>query len=303
MLNSNDDGTLTLNRAFTEFISDSEAKNLSKRTIDYYRYCYKWALKTMPDDSNMYTISKKEINSHIRFLMKSNKATSVNTHLRGLRTFFNYSNETYGTNIKIRLIKADKQPKPTYSDGELKQLLKKPNIDLCSLTEYRDWVMTNVFMGTGCRLGSCISLKAKDINLEASTIYFRKMKNRKALLLPMNEELREVLIEYFKHRCFSGDDLIFTSRKGGKLTDSGFNSAYRAYAERRGVANAGIHKFRHTYAKQFILSGGNPAKLQRILGHSTINITMEYVNLYSVDLREDVNKYCFLKKETVVDTQ
>jgi integrase/recombinase XerD len=156
--------------------------------------------------------------------------------------------------------------------------------------------MTNVFVGTGCRLGSCINLKVTDIDFNSVTIYFSKMKNRKALLLPLNNALKKILADYISFAKLDADNYLFPSSKGEKFTDTGFCATYADYAERRNVKRSGIHKFRHTYAKQFILQGGNPAKLQRILGHSSIEITMAYVNLYSVDLKDDVNSFCFLNK-------
>lgn len=285
---------ITLQTVFNEFIDDSDAKNLSKRTINYYTYCFKWLLKTIPGNRDIGNITKQDIKNHIRFLLKSNKATSVNTHLTGIRAIFNYANLNYGTNIKVKLIKIDMQAKPTYSEDELRRLLKKPSSG-CDFPEYRNWVMTNVFVGTGCRLGSCISLKTKDIDFQANTIYFAKMKNRRALLLPLNNKLRNILYEYIEKYHFQPNNYLFPStRTCTKFKDTGFCRTYRDYAGKRGVSNAGIHKFRHTYAKNFICSGGNPAKLQRILGHSSIDITMKYVNLYSVDLKDDVNDYCFL---------
>ena len=287
---------VTLKTLFDEFIDDAIVKNLSKRTITYYTYCYKWLTKTISSETMIDVITKQNIKNHIRFLMKTNKATSVNCHLTGLRVIFNYANENYGTSIKIKLIKTDRQPKPTYSDDELKKLLKKPDINNCPSTEYRNWVMINVFVATGCRLGSCINVRMQDIDFSSNTIFFVKMKNRKALLLPLNDDLRAILLEYFSKSAFKPDDCIFPSLKGKMFTDTGFCATFRDYAAKRNVIKAGIHKFRHTYAKQFILSGGNPAKLQRILGHSSIEITMQYVNLYSVDLKDDINSYCFLNK-------
>lgn len=287
---------VTLQKVFDEFIDDAAVRNLSHRTIYYYSYCFKWLSKSLPPETNIFTVTKENIKSHIRFLMKTNKATSVNTHLTGIRAIFNYANEYYGTCIKVKLIKTDFQAKPTYSDEELRRLLKKPSAD-CDFTEYRNWVMTNVFVGTGCRLGSCLSLKVKDIEFNSNTIYFAKMKCRKALLLPLNNYLKNVLAEYIKNTGLQPFEYMFPSqRTGTKFTDKGFDSSYIDYAARRGVKNVGIHKFRHTYAKNFIMAGGNPAKLQRILGHSSIDITMKYVNLYSVDLKDDINDYCVLSR-------
>lgn len=296
MVESNQKFNVTLKNIFEEFIDDAIVKNLSERTITYYRYCYKWLTNTIEPNRTIGEITKQDIKNHIRFLMQTNKATSINCHLTGIRTIFNYANTNYGSNIKVKLIKTDKQPKPTYTDDELRQLLRKPDIDNCDFTEYRNWVMTNVFIGTGCRLGSCINLRVKDIDFAANTIFFAKMKNRKALLLPLNGQLRKVLAEYIDREKFPQNAYLFPSSKGDKFTDTGYCASFRGYARRRNVKNQGLHKFRHTYAKEFIMQGGNPAKLQRILGHSDISITMQYVNLYSVDLKEDVNDYCFLNK-------
>lgn len=286
---------LSLQELFNEFINDAAARNLSKRTIGYYQYCYKWLTKTLPCEKQINLVTKQDINKHILFLLETNRDTSVNSHLTGLRTIFNYANNNYGTSIKIKLIKVDKLPKPTYTNEELNRLLEKPDLDKCNFSEYRDWVMTNVFIATGCRLGSCINLKVKDIDITSSTIYFRKMKNRKALLLPLNAVLKNILIEYINHTRFRANDYLFPSSSTcDKFTDVGFCASYREYAEKRNVQKAGIHKFRHTYAKLFIMKGGNPAKLQRILGHSSIEITMNYVNLYSIDLKDDINTFCFL---------
>lgn len=225
-----------LKELFEAFIDDATAKNLSKRTISYYEYCYKWLKKTIPADRILNSITKKDINNHIRFLLQTNKATSVNSHLTGLRSIFNYSNNTYGTNIKVKLIKVDKQPKPTYTDEELQRLLQKPDIKACLFSEYRDWVMTNVFMATGCRLGSCISLKVKDIDLSSNSIYFSKMKNRKALLLPLNKLLRKILIEYLHHTKFKPDEYLFpSSATGYKLNDIGLRQRIE-HMQRNGMS-------------------------------------------------------------------
>jgi len=52
-----------------------------------------------------------------------------------------------------------------------------------------------------------------------------------------------------------------------------------------------IHLFRHTYAKKFIQAGGNILQLQKLLGHSNLEIVKEYVNLFSDDLKLNYDKF------------
>jgi hypothetical protein len=49
----------TLKELFSSFIDDAEAKNLSKRTIKYYEYCFSWFTKTLPETTSIIQITKK----------------------------------------------------------------------------------------------------------------------------------------------------------------------------------------------------------------------------------------------------
>ena len=51
------------------------------------------------------------------------------------------------------------------------------------------------------------------------------------------------------------------------------------YNKRRGIETTGIHRYRHTFAKQWIINGGNVVVLSQILGHSSLSITQNYINL------------------------
>lgn len=53
----------------------------------------------------------------------------------------------------------------------------------------------------------------------------------------------------------------------------------------------GVHLFRHTFAKKWIQNGGNIFSLQKILGHSSLEMVKEYVNMFGEDIRQDYDKY------------
>ena len=66
--------------------------------------------------------------------------------------------------------------------------------------------------------------------------------------------------------------------------------AISLYNRNKGVSKTSGHLFRHTFAKKYIVAGGNMTKLQKLLGHSTLTMTMHYINLYGSDLAENYDK-------------
>ena len=68
------------------------------------------------------------------------------------------------------------------------------------------------------------------------------------------------------------------------------------YQKARGVETMGVHRYRHTFAKHWILNGGNVVTLSKLLGHSSLNITQHYINLVTTDLTKQVEEINLLDK-------
>jgi integrase/recombinase XerD len=64
----------------------------------------------------------------------------------------------------------------------------------------------------------------------------------------------------------------------------------------RGVKKSSVHLFRHTFGSRYIENGGNPLKLQRILGHSSMRMVNHYVHLDTNSLKDDIDRYNPLEK-------
>ena len=86
-------------------------------------------------------------------------------------------NEGYLPHFKMQAIKVDKSHIETYTDEELKLLLKKPNLKKCSFTEYQCWVITNFLFSTGVRQRSLMHIQIKDLDFDNNVVHVNVTKN------------------------------------------------------------------------------------------------------------------------------
>lgn len=286
-------GECNVQKAFDGFIRKCQIKNLSEYTIAYHYESFKYLSKVLNPDESITSLNFNAIQTLIIELKCTMKDISINTRLRGIRTFTYHCIEMgYIAPFKIQLIKADTIIKETYSDAELKLLLAKPNIKKCQFTEFRTWIAINIFIGTGCRIGSLKEVKIKDVLFDECMIRFTKTKGRKQLLVPMTKTLNEVLQLYLQYRGGLPDDYLICGQNGNKIERDGLIHAISRYNRSRGVFKTSCHMFRHTFAKHWIINNGDIFRLQKILGHEDIKVTQQYLKDFGVyDLQESFDKY------------
>ena len=75
----------------------------------------------------------------------------------------------------------------------------------------------------------------------------------------------------------TGDAVIFPNKHGETRTYSGFRTVYNKFLKKYGLEqyNLNLHKYRHTFATMLLEDGVNPKVVQKLLGHKTIQITLD----------------------------
>ena len=290
---------LTFEEGCNKYLEYCRQRNLRQDTIRHYHqsfiYFYKYLDKNMPiEDITVNTY--KDYVLHLKSTLKND--VSINSYLRDLITTFHFfMDEGYLPHFKMKAIKVDKSHIETYNEEELKLLLKKPNIKQCSFTEYKCWVMTNFLFSTGVRQRSLNHIQIKDVDFDNDVVYVNVTKNRKPLIVPLNQTMVNILSEYLKYRQHkSKEDFLFCNVFGEQLTKSSCYYMLYHYNKNRGVETTGIHRYRHTFAKQWILNGGNVIHLSKLLGHSSLDITQNYINLLVSDVAKQVKEINVLDK-------
>lgn len=79
-------------------------------------------------------------------------------------------------------------------------------------------------------------------------------------------------------------DPLFTTRENISLDRSALRRMIVNAGQRAGVENAGVHRFRHTFAINFLRNGGNLLALQDLLGHEQMETVKLYAKQAEVDL-------------------
>lgn len=290
---------VTLREGCDKYLDDCRHRNLRIHTIKHYEQSYQKLFVFFDEDMLLSDFTKDSYNDYLRWLQDTlDNDISINAYLRDLITTVHFlQRENYVESFKMQSIKVDKHAIETYSDEDLHILLKKPNIKKCNFTEYSCWVICNFLLATGIRQRSLMNIKVKDVDLYNNVVNIFHTKNRKPLLVPLNTTIANILKEYLKYRQPKDDeDWLFCNSFGMQLTKSTSYHMLYDYNKKRGVTKTGVHRWRHTMAKQWILNGGSVVTLSRLMGHSGLDITENYINLLVSDLAKDVEELDLLGK-------
>ena len=111
----------------------------------------------------------------------------------------------------------------------------------------------------------------------------------------MSFELRKALFRYLQKHPF---DLVFATRHGTRLTRRNATRDLYKLCERLRMPRRGFHILRHTFAINYLRRGGSAFHIQKILGHSTLEMTRRYCNLMTEDLQAVHEKLSLLNSRS-----
>ena len=316
------------NEAFNLFIQSKIAEGLRPRTIDDYQKTWGYVNDWLDEngfnityvheyETDMFrayikyiTEEKKRYEGHT-YLNPDNaqygiglKPATVNGRIRGLKSAFNWFLQE-GYVIKnpmnnVKLQKDDIDKLPSFNKSQIKRLLSV--CDQRSYVGFRDYVFQILLLDSGMRINEALSLRKQDLDVKTRIIELdaKLNKNRRARTIPLSNEtiklLSELILENNIH--FPQMDYIFLSVYGNHLRDTQANKRLKHCGVLSGVdqeVKVSAHVYRHTFATNYILNGGDPYTLMRILGHSNISMVRRYIQMNNKDIKEAHAKYSPIK--------
>ena len=139
-------------------------------------------------------------------------------------------------------------------------------------------LVTKICLATGARWSEAEELRLSQIH--TGLIQYARTKSGKVRSVPIQSELETELREHHK-----------AHGEGERVFGYAF-SAFREAIDRSEIVLPDgqlTHALRHTFASHFMMNGGNIITLQRILGHSSLTMTMRYAHLAPEHLQEAKN--------------
>ena len=154
----------------------------------------------------------------------------------------------------------------------------------------RDRTIILVLLDTGLRASELCTLNVADFDHKEKRLHVIGGKGGKNRYVYVGTETRRNVLKYLVQRFSLNnskpDAPLFVTREGNRLTRQHLYHHLKRLGKKAGVEGANPHRFRHTFAIEFLRNNGNAFSLQGMLGHTTLDMTRRYVQYAEADLAE-----------------
>ncbi|MGM8212136.1 tyrosine-type recombinase/integrase [Virgibacillus sp. W0430] len=280
--------------AIKEFEFEQQIRGLSKK---YISLC-QWRL----NDWKTYTIDELNIDDvtevtprHIKLFIRhrqrlgSEKNITINNRLATLKVFFNFLVELEiiakedNPAVDIKNLKEGRTVITTFTDDEVKQLIDSTGSQTYS--NIRDKTVLVFMFETGVRVSELVGIKNEDIYIDRifirgkgsheRFIYISKKMRRQ---MKRYERARRLRFEHIPNEFI--DDNYFLNQEAEGMSRSNVNKILNRAGKKvsiRKEIRCSPHDCRHYFAQKHIRQGIDVYTLSRLLGHSNIDITAQYL--------------------------
>jgi integrase/recombinase XerD len=225
-------------------------------------------------------------------------AFTVAAYDRTLKAFFSWAErEGHLERSPASLLKVPKvshKVVQTLAQDQIRRLLAA--IDLTKPNGFRDRCIVLPFLDRGIRLSELAHLETSKVDLQRGELSVMG-KGSKERVVPIGATVQRALWKYIHcHRPIPAHEDVrnlFLSQQGYGLTPDRIYRLIANYGRRAGLrgVRCSPHTLRHTMAKNFLLNGSDLFTLQKILGHSGLDVVRLYVNLASEDVKIQHRKH------------
>lgn len=271
-----------------KFLEAKKMEGCSERTIKYYKVTVEQLLGKIIRPIRR--ITTEEMRKYLVDYQKINNCgkTTVDNIRRNISSFFSWlEEEDYilkSPMRRIHKIRAEKLVKNVITDEDIEKLR-----DGC--TCLRDVAMIDLLYSTGIRVGELVRLNRSDINFsERECVVLGKGDKERKVYFDAKSKVH--LINYLNTRKDDNPALFVSLDKpNDRLKISGVEIRLRQLGRKLNLDRVYPHKFRRSMATRAIDKGMPIEQVQKILGHSQIDTTMQYAIVNQNNVKAAHRKY------------
>jgi integrase/recombinase XerD len=291
------------------------SEGYSQETISRYHYCLTQVFDFL-GDKDIYQVSSDDLQHFFLWLRNEympNRPNGDNSPLasasiyaswKAIRSFYNWGEQ------ELKLARPDNKLKPPryssaviqpYSQSEIKKLIKGCKFTKKAITNSRksyyqaratgprNIAIVLTLLDTGLRASELSRLKHLDLDLRTGGIRVKpfgagiKSSGREVFV---GKSSRAAIWKYIALSSDKDAQPLFQTIKQRSMNRHSLRSMLRRLGLRAGVNKTHAHRFRHTFAIQYLRNGGDVFSLQRLLGHSTLAMVNRYLAIARTDIAE-----------------
>ena len=271
-----------------KFLEAKKIEGCSERTIKYYKVTVEQLLKKVLHPIRK--VTTEQMREYLVDYQKINNCgkTTIDNVRRNISSFFSWlEEEDYilkSPMRRIHKIRAEKLVKNVITDEDIERLR-----DGCDCL--RDVAIIDLLYSTGIRVGELVRLNRADINFsERECVVFGKGDKERRVYFDAKSKIH--LINYLKSRIDDNPALFVSLDKPyNRLKISGVEILLRQLGKKLHLDRVHPHKFRRSMATRAIDKGMPIEQVQKILGHSQIDTTMQYAIVNQNNVKAAHRKY------------
>lgn len=307
--------TITLSQAIDRYLAEARADRLSEHTLADYRNAFGKLQAHLVDDPPLAGITVEQLLEFFAGLAATATAPGgvapcparpigakqqLNIHT-GLSALWSWAlRRGYVERHIVHEIRRPKPDRPAIvplTQADLKAILAQCDrsigyaragqriTDYQRPTSLRDRAIVLLLIDTGIRATELCELRLRDVDLRNARITVTG-KGRKQRSLPIGPTCLRALTRYLaaERSQAAVNEPAFVGLGGIPLTRDALLKLVKRLGDRAGVEGVHPHRFRHTYAIQYLRNGGNTRALQEALGHETLDMIRTYTAIAEADL-------------------
>jgi len=309
---------ITLSQAIEGFLLDKEIEGASPYTIRNYKLSLRRFVTFLETDPSILSIETSHARNYIHHFQTTQltpagiaprpaKLPSPKTVLNeytALASFWSWAvAEGYTEKHIIQPIKPPRPSEPNIdplTQADFQALLRavdfanpwktkpKTRSSRPESLRQRDHAILLFLLDTGVRAAELCRLCVADLDLKngSATITGKSRLNSgrgKTRVVHFGRNTRKAIWEYLTTRKVGANEPVFATIGGSFLDRRHLGRHVKRLAERAGLKNVNPHRFRHTFAINYLRNGGDIYTLQSILGHTSLDMVRRYLRIAEAD--------------------